>query len=93
MAAADYMRRGLDSGGDMNLSLIVLGLVGWVLVQLVALVLMRMSSDQDRVARHQEKLLIPFSDVEITQQQDCGRAEARAGSMRREGTLRCAVAE
>jgi len=77
----------------MNLSLIVLGLVGWVLVQLVALVLMRMASDQDRVARHQEKILIPFSDVTITQQLDCGRAGARVGSMRREGRLRCAVVE
>ena len=77
----------------MNLSLIVLGLVGWVLVQLVALVLMRMASDQDRVARHQEKLLIPYSDVTIAQQQDCGRAGTRAGSKRREGGLRCALVE
>ena len=77
----------------MNMSLIVLGLVGWVLVQLVALVLMRMASDQDRVARHQEKLLIPFSDVTITQQPDCGRAGMRAGSMRQEGGLRCALVE
>jgi hypothetical protein len=50
----------------MDLNLIVLGLVGWALIQLGVLILMRMSSDQDRVARHQEKLLIPFSDVTIT---------------------------
>jgi len=50
----------------MDLDLIVLGLVGWALVQLGVLVLMRMSSDQDRAARHAEKLLIPYSDVTIT---------------------------
>ena len=51
----------------MDLNLIMLGLVGWALVHLVVLVLMRMASDQDRAARHQEKLLVPFSDVTITQ--------------------------
>ena len=51
----------------MDLSLIVLALVGWALVLLGVLVLMRMISDQDRVARHQEKLLDPFSEVTITQ--------------------------
>jgi hypothetical protein len=50
----------------MDLSLIVLGLVGWVLALLVVLVLMRMTGDQDRVARHEEKRLDPFSDVTIT---------------------------
>jgi hypothetical protein len=50
----------------MELNLIVLGFVGWGLIHLGVLILMRMSSDQDRVARHQEKLLIPFSDVTIT---------------------------
>jgi hypothetical protein len=50
----------------MDLNLIVLGIVGWVLVQLGALVLMRMSSDQDRAARHAEKRLIPYSDVTLT---------------------------
>ena len=51
----------------MDLNLIVLGLVGWALVLLVVLVLMRMTGDQDRAARHQEKLLDPLSDVTITQ--------------------------
>ena len=51
----------------MNLNLIVLGLVGWALVVLVVLVCMRMAGDQDRAARHDEKLLDPFSDVTITQ--------------------------
>jgi len=48
------------------MDLIVLGLVGWVLVHLFVLVLMRMSGDQDRAARQAEKLLIPYSDVTIT---------------------------
>jgi hypothetical protein len=48
------------------LNLIVLGLVGWTLVLLFALVLMRMSGDQDRAARQAEKRLIPYSDVTIT---------------------------
>jgi hypothetical protein len=50
----------------MDLNLIVLGLVGWALVQMGVLVLMRMSSDQDRAARREEKRLIPYSDVTIT---------------------------
>ena len=50
----------------MDLNLIALGLVGWVLIQLGVLVLMRMSSDQDRIARREEKRLIPYSDVTLT---------------------------
>ena len=50
----------------MNLNLIVLGLVGWALALLGVLVLMRMSGDQDRAARHEEKRLDPFSEVTIT---------------------------
>jgi len=46
--------------------LIVLGLVGWALALLGVLVLMRMSGDQDRAARHEEKRLDPFSEVTIT---------------------------
>jgi hypothetical protein len=53
-------------GGDMDLNLILLGLVGWALALLGVLVLMRMTSDQDRAARHAEKRLIPHSDVTIT---------------------------
>jgi hypothetical protein len=54
-------------GGRMSLSLIVLGLIGWALVLSMALVLMRMSGDQDRAAREEEKRLVPFSDVTVTQ--------------------------
>jgi hypothetical protein len=50
----------------MDLNWIVLGLVGWALALLGVLVLMRMTSDQDRAARHEEKRLIPYSDVTIT---------------------------
>lgn len=46
---------------------IVLGLIGWALGLLFVLVLFRMSGDQDRAARHQEKRRDPFSDVTITQ--------------------------
>jgi hypothetical protein len=51
---------------DLDLNLIVLGLIGWALALLGVLVLMRMTSDQDRAARHAEKRLIPYSDVTIT---------------------------
>jgi hypothetical protein len=62
------VRIGLAGEGEnMDLNLIALGIVGWVLVQMGVLVLMRMSSDQDRAARRAEKLLIPYSDVTITQ--------------------------
>ena len=50
----------------MNLTLIVLALVGWVLGLVGVLILMRMASDEDRAARHEEKLLYPYSDVNIT---------------------------
>jgi hypothetical protein len=49
------------------LNWIVLGLVGWVFGLLVLLALMRMASDQDRAARHEQKRIDPFSDVTITQ--------------------------
>ena len=50
----------------MNLSWIMLGLVGWALGLLFVLTLMRMAGDQDRAARHQQKRLDPFTDVTIT---------------------------
>ena len=46
---------------------IIVGLVGWVIGFLFVMVLMRMAGDEDRAARHGEKLLDPFSDVSITQ--------------------------
>jgi NADH:ubiquinone oxidoreductase subunit K len=51
----------------MTLFMILLGLVGWAIGLGIVLVLFRMSSDQDRAARHAEKRLDPFSNVEITQ--------------------------
>jgi len=60
---AFWLRRRCE---DLDLNLIVLGLVGWALALLVVLILMRMSSDQDRAARHVEKLLDPYTDVTIT---------------------------
>jgi hypothetical protein len=51
----------------MTLFMILLGLVGWAFGLAVVLALFRMSGDQDRAARHAEKRLDPFSDVEITQ--------------------------
>ena len=59
---ADWHHRGVY----MNLLLIVLALVGWALGLVGVLVLMRMAGDEDRAARHEEKLLDPYSDVNIT---------------------------
>jgi hypothetical protein len=50
----------------MSLGWILLGLVGWALGLVVVLALFRMSGDQDRVARHEQKRLDPYSDVTIT---------------------------
>jgi hypothetical protein len=51
----------------MTLFMTLLGLAGWALGLVIVLALFRMSGDQDRAARHAEKRLDPFSDVEITQ--------------------------
>ncbi len=50
----------------MVLTWIMLGLVGWALGLLFVLALMRMSGDEDRAARHQQKRIDPYSDVTIT---------------------------
>ena len=50
----------------MSLGWIVLGLVGWMLGLVLLLALFRMSGDQDRAARHEQKRLYPYSDVTIT---------------------------
>jgi len=50
----------------LSLGWILLGVVGWLLGLLFVLVLMRMASDQDRAARHEQKRRDPFSDVTIT---------------------------
>ena len=51
----------------MTLFMILLGLIGWAFGFAIVLSLFRMSGDQDRAARHAEKRMNPFSDVEITQ--------------------------
>ena len=51
----------------MTLFMILVGVIGWALGLVIVLALFRMSGDQDRAARHAEKRLDPFSDVEITQ--------------------------
>ena len=51
----------------MTLLMILLGLAAWAVGFVVVLALFRMAGNQDRAARHAEKRLDPFSDVEITQ--------------------------
>ena len=51
----------------MTLLMILLGVAVWTLGLAIVLALFRMSSDEDRAARHAEKRMDPFSDVEITQ--------------------------
>lgn len=51
----------------MTLFFTLLGLAGWAVGFAIVLALFRMSGEQDRAARHAEKRLDPFSDVEITQ--------------------------
>lgn len=53
----------------MDFTWIVVGLAGWALALVFVLLLMRMSGQQDRAARHSEKNLDPFSDVTITEVQ------------------------
>ena len=50
----------------MELSWMLLGLVGWALALVFVLVLMWMARAQDRAARHEQKSLYPLSDVTIT---------------------------
>jgi hypothetical protein len=50
----------------MDGGLLVLVLVGVGLLVLFVYVLLRMAGTQDRIARHAEKKLHPFSDVTIT---------------------------
>ena len=51
----------------MDYGWIVLLVVLWALGVTLALVLVRMASDQDRAARNSEKRHFLFSDVDITQ--------------------------
>ena len=54
----------------MDLTWILLGLIGWGLGLLLVLALMRMAADQDRAARHVQKRLDPLSDITITKTND-----------------------
>jgi hypothetical protein len=49
------------------LAWVLLGVVGWALGIVFVLALFRMSSDQDRAARHEQKRIDPYSEVTITQ--------------------------
>ena len=50
----------------MSLSWILLAVVGWSLILLFVVLLLRMAGDQDRAARHVERKLSPYSDVTVT---------------------------
>ena len=52
--------------GGVNWGWILLGLVAWALGLVFVLALFRMSSDQDRRARHEQKRIDPYSEVTIT---------------------------
>jgi hypothetical protein len=49
-----------SEGRELSLTLVVLGVVGWLLGLLFVLVLMRMANDQDRAARHEQKRIDRF---------------------------------
>ncbi len=46
---------------------ILLGVIAWALGLIFVLALFRMSSEQDRAARHEQKRIDPYSEVTITQ--------------------------
>jgi hypothetical protein len=50
----------------VELGWLLLALVGWALGFLFVLALMRMSGDQDRAARHEQRRIDPYCDVTIT---------------------------
>jgi len=50
----------------MSLGWILLAVVGWSLILVFVILLLRMAGDQDRAARHVERGLFPYSDVTIT---------------------------
>jgi hypothetical protein len=52
---------------DISAGWILLGLVLWGLGSLFVFALCAMARDQDRAARHEEKRIVPYSDVTITQ--------------------------
>lgn len=50
----------------MDMTWILLGVLGWALALVFLLILMRMAGQQDRSARHEQKRLDPLCDVTIT---------------------------
>jgi hypothetical protein len=52
---------------DISFGWILLGLVLWGLGSVFVFALCTMARDQDRAARHEEKRIVPYSDVTITQ--------------------------
>ena len=50
----------------LDLSWIMLVIIGWALGLAFVLVLMRMAGDQDRAARHEQDRIDPYADVTIT---------------------------
>lgn len=61
--------RVVHGGGrwNMNLAWVMLGLVGWLLLVFFVFTLMRISGEQDRIARRSHKVLDPYcDDVTIT---------------------------
>lgn len=51
---------------ELSWGWIVLGLVIWALGSVFVFALFSMARDQDRAARHEERRLVPYSDVTIT---------------------------
>ena len=45
---------------------VFLGLIGYVLVMLLALILVRMAGDSDRAAREEERMFIAFAEGTVT---------------------------
>jgi hypothetical protein len=54
----------------MSSNWLFLGLAGWALGLIVVLAIFKVSGDQDRRARHEEKRRNPESDVTITKTGD-----------------------
>jgi hypothetical protein len=63
MAAASG---GATTAMELSWGWILLGLVLWGLGSIFVFALCSMARDQDRAARHEEKRIIPYSDVTIT---------------------------
>ncbi len=51
---------------DISTGWILLGLVVWGLGSVFVFALLSMARGQDRAARHEERQIVPYSDVTIT---------------------------